>query len=92
MFGHPRKLVIDATRRLGGAVKTNRLQRLTKFVLMNTAGNSNRELTEPISFTQKCVIEMLRFALPPHVDNEAVADYLRSLIDQNDEAISVLTI
>ena len=87
IFGHPRKLVTDATRRLCDAVRASRLERPTKFVLMNTAGNSNRDLAEPISFAQKCVIGMLRVALPPHIDNEAAADYLRSVIGQNDKAI-----
>lgn len=87
IFGRPRKLVTDATRRLCDAVRARQLERPTKFVLMNTAGNSNRDLDEPISFAQKCVIGILRVALPPHVDNEDAADYLRSAIGQNDTAI-----
>ncbi len=87
LFGHPRKLVTDATQRLCDAIRANGLERPTKFVLMNTAGSSNRDLAEPISFAQKFVIGMLRVALPPHVDNETAADYLRSEIGQNDKAI-----
>ena len=51
---------------------------------MNTAGNSNRDLDEWVSFGQKCVIGLLRLLLPPHVDNEKAADYLRIRIGQND--------
>ena len=58
-----------------------------KFVLMNTSGNSNRDLLEPISFSQKCVIGLLRLLLPPHVDNEKAADYLRKEIGQKDKMI-----
>ena len=87
LFGQPRKLVTDATRRLCEAVQASGKDRPTKFVLMNTTGNSNRDLSEPISFAQKCVIGMLRVALPPHADNEAAADNLRSVIGQNDKAI-----
>ncbi len=54
---------------------------------MNTAGNSNRDLHEPISFGQKCVIGLLRLLLPPHVDNEQAADHMRTKIGQNDGAI-----
>jgi hypothetical protein len=54
---------------------------------MNTTGNSNRDLSEQISPGQKCVIGLLRLLLPPHVDNEKAADYLRTRIGQNDAAI-----
>ncbi len=86
IFGRPRRLVTDATRRLCGAIKTNKPEEPVKFVLMNSAGNSNRDLLEQISFRQKCVIGLLRL-LPPHVDNEKAADYLRTTVGQNDGAI-----
>jgi hypothetical protein len=56
-------------------------------VLMNTAGNSNRDLHEPLSFGHRCVIKLLRLLLPPHVDNEKAADYLRTVVGQDDPAI-----
>ena len=87
MFGQPHKLVTDTARRLCGAVKANNPQQAVKFVLMNTTGNSNRDLAEPISFAQKCVILLLRLLLPPHVDNEKAADYLRKEVGQNDSVI-----
>lgn len=87
IYGHPRRLVTDATRRLCNAIKVNKAEKPTKFVLMNTAGNSNRDLNEPISLGQRCVIGLLRMLLPPHVDNENAADYLRINIGQDDKAI-----
>jgi len=54
-----------------------------KFILMNTTGNRNQDLDERISFSQKCVIGLLRLVLPPHGDNEKAADYLRTKIGQN---------
>ena len=87
IYGHPRRLVTDATRRLCNAIKANKAEKPTKFVLMNTAGNSNRDLREPISFGQRCVIGLLRLLLPPHVDNEKAADYLRTDVGQDDKAI-----
>ena len=87
VFGQPRKLVTDATRRLCNAIKANEPSTPIKFVLMNTTGNSNRDLNEPISFAQKCVIGLLRLLLPPHVDNEAAADYLRCEVGQKNSFI-----
>lgn len=87
IYGHPRRLVTDATDRLCQAIKANKSEEPTRFVLMNTAGNSNRDLHEPVSFAQRGVIGLLRLLLPPHVDNERAADYLRTRIGQNDGAI-----
>ncbi len=87
VFGQPRELVTDATRRLCDAVKASSAKQPVKFVLMNTTGNRNRDLNEPISFGQKCVIGLLRLLLPPHVDNEKAADYLRTQIGKNNQFI-----
>jgi len=87
IYGEPRRLVTDATRRLCDAVKANKPEQKAKYVLMNTTGNRNRDLNEPISFAQKCVIGLLRLLLPPHVDNEKAADYLRTQIGQNNQFI-----
>ena len=87
IYGHPRKLVTDAARRLCNAIEANKPESPIKYVLMNTTGNRNRDLNEPISFGQKCVIGLLRLLLPPHVDNEKAADYLRTQIGQNNQFI-----
>jgi len=87
IYGHPRRLVTEATRRLCTAIKANRPEKPVKFVLMNTVGNRNRDLQEPISFAQHLVIGLLRLMLPPHVDNEQAADYLRTQIGQHDKLI-----
>jgi hypothetical protein len=54
---------------------------------MNTTGNRNCDLNEPISFAQKLVIGLLRLVLPLHVDNEKAADCLRIQIGQNNNHI-----
>ena len=87
MYGHPRRLVTDAVRRLCQAIKANKPDHTVKFVLMNTAGNRNHDLTEPISFAQTLVTGLLRIVLPPVSDNEVAADYLLTEIGQNDEVI-----
>ena len=87
IFGQPRKLVTDAARRLCNAVESNKPESPVKYVLMNTTGNRNRDLNEPISFAQNCVIGLLRLLLPPHVDNEKAADYLRTQVGQKNQFI-----
>ena len=87
IYGKPRKLVTDAANLLCEAIKKNAPNKPIKFVLMNTTGNSNRDLNEPISVGQKFVIGLLRLLLPPHVDNEKAADYLRTKIGQKNNFI-----
>jgi nucleoside-diphosphate-sugar epimerase len=87
VFGPPWRLVTHATRRLCKAIKENEAGEPVRFVLMNTTGVRNRDLDERISFSQKTVIGLLRLLLPPHADNEAAADYLRTQIGSNDAAI-----
>jgi nucleoside-diphosphate-sugar epimerase len=87
IFGRPRKLVTDAVRRLCEAIKANSPEKPVKLVLMNTVGNSNRDLDEPRSLAEKSVARLLRLLVPPHVDNEQAADYLRSQVGQNDNQI-----
>lgn len=87
IYGSPRRLVADTTRRLCDAIKANKPKTPVKFVLMNTAGNSNRDLNERVSFGQKCAVGLIRLLLPPHVDNEQAADYLRTRVGQNNQFI-----
>ena len=87
IYGKPRRLVTDATRRICHAIIANKPEKPIKFVLMNTTGNSNRDLDEKISLSQKMVLGLIRLLLPPHVDNEKAADYLRIEIGQQDGVI-----
>jgi hypothetical protein len=79
--------VTEATRRLCNAIKANEPREPVKFVLMNTAGNSNRDLDEQISLGQKCVVGLVRLLLPPHADNEVASDYLRTKVGQGHQAL-----
>jgi nucleoside-diphosphate-sugar epimerase len=84
IFGSPRRLVTDATRRLCAAIKANQPDSPVKFVLMNTTGNRNPDRDEPISLTQKGVLALLRLLLPPQADNEQAANYLRTEVGRRD--------
>jgi len=87
IYGHPRKLVTDACRRLCEAIKANNPHELIKFVLMNTTANSNHNLDEQLSFTEKSVLGLMRILLPPQVDNEQAAEYFRCEIGNKDTLI-----
>ncbi|MCE7980425.1 MAG: NAD-dependent epimerase/dehydratase family protein [Caldilinea sp. CFX5] len=87
IYGHPRRLVTEATRRLCNAIKANQRTRPVRFVLMNTTGNSNRDIPESVSLAHQVVIGLIRLLLPPQVDNERAAGYLRVQIGQNDGAV-----
>ena len=83
IYGAPQNLVTKAVQMFSKAILNGTSSSPKKFVLMNTAGNSNRDLNEPISFGQKLVIGVVRGLLPPHVDNENAADFLRTTIGQD---------
>ncbi|WP_319500336.1 NAD(P)-binding oxidoreductase [uncultured Draconibacterium sp.] len=87
IYGPPRRLVTEAARKLCAAIVANKPEKPVKYVLMNTTGNRNRDLNEPISFAQKMVLVLLRLVLPPHVDNEQAADFLRTQIGQHHPTI-----
>jgi hypothetical protein len=92
IYGKPRKLVLDTVNLVCEAITKNAFEIPIKFALMNTAGNSNRDLNEHVSTGQKIVISLLRLLLPPHPDNEKAADYLRIKIGQNNPFIEWVAI
>jgi putative NADH-flavin reductase len=83
IFGKPRKLVTNAVKLLCNAVEKNSSEDLVKFVLMNTTGNRNKDLDEPVSFLERIIMSIIRLLVPPQSDNEKVADFLRLNIGQN---------
>lgn len=87
ILGPPYRLVAEATRRLCAAIQANKPKRPVRFVLMNTAGNSNRDIPESVSFGERCVLVLIRTLLPPHADNEQAADFLRLTIGQRHPAV-----
>lgn len=87
IYGKPRRLVTDSVCRLINAVKSNQPEKKIKFVLMNTTAVRNPDLDEENSTGEKIVFGILRGILPPHVDNEKAAEFLRNDIGQNDSII-----
>jgi putative NADH-flavin reductase len=70
IFGKPRELVTDAVKLICMAIQKSSPVKPIKFVLMNTAGNRNREINEPLSLREKTVMGMVRLLVPPQSDNE----------------------
>lgn len=87
IFGPPYRLVTEATRRLAVALRAHGREQPARFVLMNTTGNRNRDIEEPVGLAQRLVIGLLRLAVPPHADNENAAEFLRKEIGQDDNAL-----
>lgn len=79
IYGAPRRLVTEATRRLCKAAQATRPAHPVRFVLMNTTGNNQPD--ESLSFAERCVLGLVRLLLPPHRDNEEAAAYLRDHVD-----------
>ena len=76
MFGEPKRLCTDATRRLCNAIAVNRPSAPTKFILMNTVGVRNPDLKERRAWFERWLLSLLRHTLPPHRDNETASEHL----------------
>ncbi len=85
IFGAPRKLCTDATRRLCAAIESNRPTSPVKFILMNTVGVPNPDLHEKRSWFERGVLTLLRWLIPPHNDNETAAQHLHETVGKQSE-------
>ncbi len=87
IWGKPRRLVANSVKLVCTAIQKNSTEMPIKFVLMNTTSNRNKDLKESISFGEKLVMGLIRILVPPQLDNEAAAEFLRVDIGQNDKLI-----
>ena len=92
MFGHPGRLVTDAVKAVVKTIESINTNKKFKIILMNTTGNSNRDIPEKPPYSQRFVISLLRLLLPPYVDNEKAADFLSIQIGQNNNNIEWVAI
>ena len=77
IYGHPRELVTDATKRLTNALIEQKNES-AKFILMGSDGVAWEGNDDVRSFFERCIISLIRFLIPPHRDNEKAAAYLLS--------------
>lgn len=87
MFGEPKKLCTDATRRLCDAIEKNSPRKPTKFILMNTVGVPNPDLEEKRTWFERRLLTLLRHTLPPHTDNETAAEHLHQNVGKENKHI-----
>lgn len=87
MFGEPRRLVTEAIMAVVAAINNTVPPHPIQVILMNTTGNSNRDIPENPPLSQRIVVAILRHLLPPHADNEHAADYLRTTVGQHDDKV-----
>ncbi|MCH7498357.1 MAG: SDR family oxidoreductase [Candidatus Marinimicrobia bacterium] len=87
IFGKPRNLCTDATRRLCNAIEKNRPPIPAKFILMNTVGVRNPDLGEQRTWIERVLITLLRYTVPPQRDNETAAEHLRSKVGKENNHV-----
>ena len=87
IFGEPRKLCTDATRRLCNAIEKNRPPKPTKFILMNTVAVQNPDLGEKRTWIERGLLALLRHTVPPQRDNETAAEHLRKTVGKENKHV-----
>lgn len=92
LFLPPRRLVRDSIQKLYNAVQAQSNGSKIKFVLMNSSGVRNNDLNEPASTKNQIVLGILRLLLPPHNDNEAAANFLRTKVGQKDPKVEWVSV
>lgn len=82
LFGHPRKLVTEATQRLTAALQSSSTssEKKQKFLLMNSDGVAHPAGTDNLRpWSERAIISIIRYLIPPHSDNEGAAEHLYKL-------------
>ena len=77
LWGHPRFLVRDSAKKVVDTVRAVKPETPVKFVVMGSNGIPVDGEVYPIGF--RLLTPLLRLLLPPHVDNEATSEYVRSI-------------
>ncbi len=92
VYGHPRKLVSETTKRISLAVNIMKPQYPIKLVLMSTTGYQNLLRNEKRSLAHRLVIYLIRKLVPPHVDNEEAGQYLQYMHTNSCKALEWVTV
>ncbi len=83
IFAPPWRLVTESVRRVCTAAREMHREQPIRFLLMNSAGVQHRGQAEPLSFSEKLVLGLIRLLVPPHADNEQAAEYLRAKVGES---------
>jgi len=88
IFGPPRDLVTRATARLCRAIETLRPAKPVRFILMSSVSvNRPGGLDARRGMLDKAVMRILRGLVPPAMDNQRAADFLRRDIGMADRFV-----
>jgi nucleoside-diphosphate-sugar epimerase len=83
IYGQPRMMVTESAKKLTAAMektKTAGEKKKQKFILMGSDGVAHPAGTDDMrSLTERTILSIVRFLIPPHADNEAAAAYLYGL-------------
>jgi nucleoside-diphosphate-sugar epimerase len=82
IYGAPRKLVTEATQRLTAALTSQNNNRRAndppkKFILMGSDGVADAATDDVRPWGERMLISIIRFLIPPQVDNELAAAHLQ---------------
>ncbi len=77
IYGKPRRLVTNAVKLVCKAIQQHSREEPIRLVLMNTVAVRNMDLNESFAIGEKLVMRLIRMLLPPQVDNEQAAAFLR---------------
>jgi len=96
LFGQPRRLVTDATRRLTTALTkvSEKNKKPSKFVLMGSEGVAHPDgKTDDLrNAPERTIIFLLRYLIPPHADNEQAASYLYNTVGTSNNQVEWVVI
>jgi len=87
IFGEPKKLCTDATRRLCKSIEANTPNEPTKFILMSTVGVSNPDLGETRTWLERVILTLLRWLIPPQADNETAIEHLYTTVGRENRYV-----
>lgn len=89
VYGKPRKLVTDSIQKVCNVVQQmGSNTQSPKFILMGSDGVANPDGSDDVrSIGDRIVIALLRLLLPPHVDNEAAAEYLSKSVGKTNSKL-----
>jgi uncharacterized protein YbjT (DUF2867 family) len=80
MYGAPRDLCTQATRRLCKALEDTKPPDKAKFILMSSVGVRNPSMDPPRTAFDRALLFVLRHLVPPHRDNETAAEHLLQVV------------
>lgn len=94
MFGEPRRLVLDAAKKVQKAIEALEPTTRVKFIMLNTVGVDNPDGSEENmrGFMENFTLNFLKFTLPPMADSVESAAYVSNEIGTTNRFIEWCTL